>query len=79
MLPDQYMQCAMFQIFSSIKTATFGMSINTIQDVSFEGCSKMEGDKKGFPPLNLSRIFCNDETWHGIILPKKNTKNIWIS
>ena len=50
------------------------MSINAIQDVSFEGCSKMEGGKKGFPSLGLSRIFCNDETWHGIILPKNIEK-----
>ena len=50
------------------------MSINAIQDVYFEGCSKMEGGEKGFPPLNLLRIFCNDETWHGIILPKKMQK-----
>ena len=52
------------------------MSINAIQDVSFEGCSKMEGGEKGFPSLNLSHIFCNNETWHDYTLPKEDPKNI---
>ena len=32
--------------------------------------------KKGPPPLNLSQISYNNETWHSYTLPKDDSKNI---
>ena len=64
-----------FEYFFSIKTTTFGMSINAIQDVSFEGCSKMEGGEKGFPPLNY-RAYSPKMKPDTVLSYIKNTKNI---
>ena len=51
--------------------------MNLIQDESFWSCSRKEGRwQKVSPSLNLSRIPCNDEIWHGYTLPKKDPKNV---
>ena len=39
-----------------------------------------EGEgQKSLPPLNLSQIPNNNETWHSYTLPKEDAKNIWIT
>ena len=50
---------------------------NTIQDVPFWGCSRMETvEKMPSPSQNVSHLSYNDETWQNYTLPKKDLKNI---
>ena len=42
----------------------------------FSGLLTDWGDQKGSPPLNMSYISYNDDTWHSSVLPKEDPKNI---
>ena len=57
-----------------LNTKSFFLSaaVNPIQDGSFRGCSRMGGEAKRSPSLNLCRISYNDETWQTYTLTKKN-------
>ena len=47
-------------------------AVNPIQDGPFQGCSRMGGEAKRSPSLNLLHISYNDETWQTYTLPRKN-------